>query len=290
MKNLIPRDKPFDMLASEWVAIHQDIREPNVLNPEFLKELKAIVVELAGWRIDRPVARIRMKEFLNRAGYSPEGGFPNDPPEWKITAVPGSIDDLGSFDRLDWTIRHQEEIIYGARDKFGGEEPQMLEQFPAWKLWAKPEVYDVVRTRWEAVGGILVPPLEGEDTSDPPSMVALKSDKIWELLGSSSIWDDGLDLDHPPFYLNSGISWAAVDKGDAIEYGLMESSILFASLSDQEKEMLKRVRCRRVERRKRYRILIDEAIREANEEFANRSNLNEMIAKEKERYKRHFDF
>lgn len=44
--------------------------------------------------------------------------------------------------------------------------------------------------------------------------IALTSSPIWKLLGSGELFDDGLDIDYPPFYINGGciFGWMSITK------------------------------------------------------------------------------
>ena len=53
-------------------------------------------------------------------------------------------------------------------------------------------------------------------------MIALKDDPVWEQLGSSDLFDDGLDNPYPPFAFNSGMDVQDVDRDEAIKLGLID--------------------------------------------------------------------
>ena len=53
-------------------------------------------------------------------------------------------------------------------------------------------------------------------------MIALKDDDVWNNLGDSSLFDDGLDNPSPPFAFNSGMYWRQVPRDECIELGLIE--------------------------------------------------------------------
>ncbi len=53
-------------------------------------------------------------------------------------------------------------------------------------------------------------------------MVALKDDAVWENLGDSGLFDDGMDTDTPPYAFNSGMGWREVGRDEAIALGVLE--------------------------------------------------------------------
>ncbi len=53
-------------------------------------------------------------------------------------------------------------------------------------------------------------------------MIALKNDPIWSRLGSSDLFEDGLDNPYPPFAFNSGMGVRDVARDEAEQLGLLE--------------------------------------------------------------------
>ena len=51
-------------------------------------------------------------------------------------------------------------------------------------------------------------------------LIALKTSPIWEALGSRFLFDDALNVDHPPFAFGSGMGWREVPLEEAQELGL----------------------------------------------------------------------
>jgi hypothetical protein len=259
----IPRDKPREMLDAEWVARHRTVTDPVVTSPMFLAELKSIMIELAGWRLTHEPARVRLKLFLESCGYTPGIGFPDESPGTWSPVIPGFENDLLCFDRLDWTITHQTAVLYGARDRYSGHDTVRVEQFPAWMLIKiHGAANDDWRERWRRIGGNTFQPLvtgrsaEYEETG----LIALKCDPIWRNLGDPAIFADALGIDHPPFYLNSGLSWREVEGIEATLLGLIESSV--------SPEGLERLRQRHIARKVRGAQRLDESIQRRNEEYA----------------------
>ena len=188
-------------------------------NAIFISKIKEVVDEMAGGRMSFSQARAALFQTLQAIGYTPEGGFPTEqgqvPP-----AVRGSLQDLSSFRRLDLIVRTQLQLMQGAGEQWRGQQPDMLEAFPAWELvrleektaqrnWdgKAPSKADP-RSRWAIAGG------------KPGPMIALKGDPIWGELGSYENFPDALGVDHPPFAFHSGMGWRAIPAAEVARLGI----------------------------------------------------------------------
>ena len=176
-------------------------------NARYLQTIRKVVNAIAQGDMDMGEARVVLMQTLDALGYTPEGGFPGDmgkvPP-----AVEGSLQDLRSFRRLDLILRTQLELLRGAGQKMRGEEPAAMRAFPAWELVRVIEPAGERRKwhdRFEQSGGEVV---DGR-------IIAMKGDPVWLELGS--MFDDSLDVDHPPFAFNSGMRWRAVSRAELEE-------------------------------------------------------------------------
>lgn len=194
-------------------ALTRALRERSVFsarttNARYLQTLRNVIAELAQGELDMPQARVVLRQTLDALGYTPEGGFPDSdipvPP-----AVEGTLQDLRSFRRLDLIVRTQTELMWGAGQKVRGEEPAAMRQFPAWELVRVIDrrVPRDWQERFEQAGGELI---EGR-------IIAMKGDPVWDALGDSALFDDALDVDHPPFAFNSGMRWRAVPREELEE-------------------------------------------------------------------------
>jgi hypothetical protein len=54
-------------------------------------------------------------------------------------------------------------------------------------------------------------------------MIAPKGDPVWGELGSSGNFDDALNVDHPPFYFNSGMGWKETPADECRVLGITAS-------------------------------------------------------------------
>jgi hypothetical protein len=286
--------------------MHLEFREPNVSNAEYLAELKAILIESAGGRLPLPDARIRLRDYLRASGYTPSKGFPDDAPGKWIPVASGSIDDLISPERLDWTLKHQMEVLYGARDKYAGNDPHRLDSFPGWMLMKRAGANaDDLRDRWKRAGGAFYQPLLGGRCPDTEEtgMIALKNDPVWARLGSSSLFSDAVDIDHPPFYLNSGLCCKEVDRWELEEMGILstearmskdnsldpairhafERSTGIGLIPENRERILEVIRLRRMTRKAERYKLAEEAVQKASEAYAKSNNSEAELARAMER-------
>lgn len=176
----------------------------------FASRLKEVVEEAAGERMSEGQARTAMYEVLDALGYDVErGGFPGEELE---PGIKGSIQDLRSFRRMDLIIRTQLQLMQGAGQQWRGQQPDMLEAFPAWEL-VRIEERVVPRdweSRWKIAGGFVV----------KQRMIALKGDPVWGEIGSYENFDDALGVDHPPFAFLSGMGWRAVSGAEVDAMGV----------------------------------------------------------------------
>lgn len=191
-------------------------------NAQFLSVLKEVIDRLAAGDISMADARVILGEALRALGYTPEGGFPGDmgkvPP-----AIKGTIQDLTSFRRLDLIVRTQDALMAGAGQQLRGHAAARLAAFPAWELIRTafrrmPRNYagsgnPKESPRWIVAGGRLF----------GGRMIAPKGDPVWGELGGSGNFEDALDVDHPPFYFNSGMSWREVSAAECKALGVTAS-------------------------------------------------------------------
>lgn len=199
---------------------------------KYLTQVKGVVDEILAGEMDLPLARLTLKRTLQAIGYTPEGGFPDDPDGAKIPpAIAGQIEDIASDRRLELVLRTQEQLMQGAAQKAQGLEPDAIRQFPAWELI---RAFDREEPRdWPARWVIAMENLDRflpRDANDEvifprdaegfPRMVAMKGDPVWEALGSPDIFDDAIGVDYPPFAWNSGMRWRQVPQQEVRALGV----------------------------------------------------------------------
>jgi hypothetical protein len=195
-----------------------------------LSTAKKLVDAMAAGEMDLASARVTIMQALKAVGYTPEGGFPDDPAGAVPPAVAGSLQDLSSKRRIDFMLRTQLALMRGRGQQLRGMEPARLRQFPAWELIRSEQ-----KTAPREWGGKHdgTPPVRGGDIDPRPRwiiaggrptpdgrLIALKGDPIWGELGSSGNFDDALDVDYPPFAFNSGMRWKEISRGECNAYGI----------------------------------------------------------------------
>lgn len=180
----------------------------------YLNWAKKIIDKLASGDIGEGQARTALYELLDLLEYTPEGGFPDQPPGTVEPAVRGSLQDLSSFRRVNLIVRTQFQLFHGRAQQLNGSDPDRLATAPAWEL-VRLEDRTAPRdwqARWLIAGGTL---------TNGGRMIALKGDPIWGELGSSGNFDDALDVDHPPFAFQSGMGWREVSREECISLGIL---------------------------------------------------------------------
>lgn len=181
-------------------------------NVHFLTKLKQVINAVASGEFGESGARAALAETLRALGYTPDGGFPDTAAGQVPPAIEGSIEDLSSFRRLDLMVRTQVDLMRGAGQLSRGMDADRLAAAPAFELVRVIDrrVPRDWQDRFEQVGGVL---LDGR-------MILLKGDPRWGELGGSENFEDGLDVDYPPFAFNSGMGWDEIVYEDAVALGV----------------------------------------------------------------------
>jgi len=185
----------------------------------YLTVAKEMVDGLLEGEMDLPLARLTLKRMMQALGYTPEGGFPDDPDGAKIPpAIAGQIEDLSSDRRIELVLRTQEQLMQGAAQKAQGLEPAALRQFPAWELVRVGE--RAIPRDWRARANLALANLDRPALAAGAPLIFMKGDPIWQALGSSELYDDALDVDHPPFAFNSGMGFRGVPQEELQKLGI----------------------------------------------------------------------
>ncbi len=184
----------------------------------YVSKIKEVVDGIAGGTMDLATARLALKQTLDALGYTPEGGFLDDFPGTVPPAVAGTLQDLRSDRRLNFMLRTQEALMAGASQKLRGMEEQAIRMFPAWEL-VRIEERNAPRD-WPARINIALANLDRPALAAGAKLIFTKGDPVWTAIGSSDLFDDALDVDHPPFAFESGKGWRAVPAEEVDALGI----------------------------------------------------------------------
>jgi len=182
-------------------------------------------------------ARLKLKQLGQLLGYDPKSGFPGETAE---PAEAGSLRDLFSTNRLNLILKTQEMMTQGAAKNLWGNEPDALEQYPAWELVrvaaveiprgekkVKGGLVEVPEDAWDTANGRWVAALQATGDEDAQAifdatgrMVARKDSAMWQALGDGEGgYDDTLGNDYEPFALNSGMGRVEVSAKEFADLG-----------------------------------------------------------------------
>jgi hypothetical protein len=177
----------------------------NILQPD---------INVAGTRAtyNPAYAREEIKTFLAGIGYAPGEG------------TEGTIKDLSSDSRIDLVIDTNTKMAQGQGWWLQGQDAAILDEWPGQELF-RLESRHVPRdwiTRWQLAGGQTGDGIGVGWTITPEGrLIALKNHAIWNLIGSSKLFNDGLDQPWPPFAFQSGMWVRDVDRKEMESLGLI---------------------------------------------------------------------
>lgn len=162
---------------------------------------------------DPATARLRAKDLLQSLGYQPEEG------------TRGTIKDLSSNARINLVVKTNVQLSQGAGKYIqGNSDPDVVDLWPAQEL-VRYESRMKERNwhqRWMEAASYSGDSDAARMLSEHGRMVARKDSPIWDALGSSDLFDDGLENPFPPFAFNSGMWTEDVSRDEAIELGLIQ--------------------------------------------------------------------
>lgn len=189
---------------------------------EYLDEARQPLLDFIAGKINEAQCRQRMQAELEKFGYTPEGGFP-DQPNAVPPATAGSLRDLSSDRRVKLVIETISRLAANTAFMTAGQDPDALYDYPCWELvrvylreHPRGESESPIDLgwpeRWARAGGELA----GPDNR----MIARKDDEIWQNLGDSGIFPDGTDSDAPPYAFNSGYGIVEVPRSECADLGI----------------------------------------------------------------------
>lgn len=214
---------PTALGSRDLQTIDADIRRKSLFsarttNAQYLQAVGSRVNALLSGAVNEATARAELQDVLDSLDYDPQRGFTAG--ESVPPAEAGSLRDLSSDKRIRLVLETnlRQAANFGLLEQ--GNDPIARWQFPAWEL---VRIYDREEPRGEMPGSMGWEERfvrAGGELFDG-RMIALKDDAVWESLGDSGLFDDGLDSPFPPFAFNSGMGWREVPREEAIALGLI---------------------------------------------------------------------
>lgn len=191
------------LTSREWEQVPLALRDraffsAQQTNVAFLDKARRGVDALVAGKTDRATQRLELRQLAESLGLTPAGGD-----------GAGPVSELGSDARLNLILDTNLRQVQGHGDFIQGNEPSVLDEWPAQELIdTNPGQTSGRRNwpaRWLAAGG---PPFFGG------RMIALKSDPIWAKLSR-------FGTPYPPFDFNSYWEVLDVDRETAEAAGLI---------------------------------------------------------------------
>ncbi|MES2598611.1 MAG: hypothetical protein V4662_24970 [Verrucomicrobiota bacterium] len=184
-----------------------------------------------GYENDMGQLRIEARKLLDTYGYTPEKGFPGDAALGIPAALPGTLRDLRSEQRLNLILNTQMALARGLGQQLRGLD--RISAAPAWRLKrlsprTAPREWD---QRWAVAGDSVK--WVGVYNAEDELWIARKDSPIWAALGSRDLFDDALNVSHPPFAFNTGMGWEEMLRSDLTGLRLVNDR---RKVSDPEEE------------------------------------------------------
>lgn len=210
-----------------WQQVFFSARVSNV---QLLTKLKELVDRYTrgGYQSDKSQLKLEARRVLAEIGYEPH---PDDA---------GGLKDLSSDRRLDLILETNRELARGLTQRELGRTEGALVQFPFWEL-VRVAPRKVPRgsvnsgsigweARWLKAGGQLT------EIGGQLRMIALKTDPIWAKLGDKALFEDALNVDHPPFAFWSGMGWRATAEKELLGAAVPDGKRQDQKIQDQKRQ------------------------------------------------------
>lgn len=176
-----------------------------VTSGELLQKISDAVNGALTGQADQATLRLGIKQLLDQMGYQPEAD------------QAGGLQDLSSDPRINLQIETNVDTARGYGWDRQGQQPDVLDEWPAQELFRAfgpkdPRHQRDWASRWAGVGGVFY----------GGRMIALKTDPIWNALGDPAVFPDGLGNPWPPYAFHSGMDVRDVSRDDAVQLGLID--------------------------------------------------------------------
>lgn len=206
----------------------------------YAEDIKAAVLKNLGGDSNLATGALDLHNALKQYEYDPQTGFPGAPDKNIPPAEPGTLQDLGSSTRIKLVLTTNFRQAVNFQKKKAGNEPDALEQYPAWELiriydreiprgerrGPKGSIVDVPGDDWPSRFQSAAEVAGDEDAlrvfTATGRMIARKDSPIWEELGNPDNFDDAIGTDYPPFAFNSGYGWIEVSRDECVQVGLID--------------------------------------------------------------------
>lgn len=203
VRRLLPTDFTSGQLADLGPALLRRAQfSATVTDLGHLDELAGTYQEMLAGTLDRATARLRIKDYLARKGYTPSAD------------KAGTLQDLSSDARINLQLDTNVEMMQGLGNQLQGQEPAVLDMYPARELVRvtsaeKPRDWE---TRWDEARAATT--AEGATESASGRMIALVGHPIWKELSA-------FGNDYPPFDYNSGMGLRDISRREAMSLDLI---------------------------------------------------------------------
>jgi hypothetical protein len=210
---------PTNLGSRELKQLDADVRAKSLFsarntNLGILSQIQDSLTGLLEGEFNEATARMQIQLAIRSTGYKPETGFPGDEGRNIPSANPESLQDLSSDRRIRLVTETNMRQALGFARNITGNSETAREEFPAWELvrvWPRRVEREDWKTRFTRAGGTLA----------VGRMVALKDDSVWDNLGSTELFDDGLGQPFEPYAWGSGMGRVPVDRDKALSLGVI---------------------------------------------------------------------
>lgn len=206
VKSLLPTSgRTRDLQTLEGAMKRRAIFSATVAVAEPLAAIRDGVSAILVGQADQATVRLGIKQLWDKLGYQP------DPEQI------GGLQDLASTRRINLQIETNVATARGAGWFEQGQQPDVLDEFPAQELYRATTPEGGVKAerdwlqRWEQAGGKFY---DGR-------MLARKDDPVWRKLGDPELFPDGLGNEWPPYAFSSGMRVRDIGRDEAESLGLI---------------------------------------------------------------------
>jgi hypothetical protein len=212
-KNVLPTALDTQEIRNQIAASvrRQSLFSAQTVMKDLLDKYKDGISTLLSGKSNQATERLNIKNFFKSIGVEPSG------PDGELT-------DTSSDSRINLMLKTNVQLAQGAGHMIQQNDPKVLDTYPALELVRfesrmKPRDWE---QRWLEAARDSGDLKAYAALANGGRMIALKDSPIWDSLGSSDLFPDGLDNPYPPFAFNSGMWTQDVDYDTAKDLGLID--------------------------------------------------------------------